>query len=407
MSDQTSPSTAAGSAGGAQRASGAAAWVEQNVLPVVLVVALLLGLALLVAAAFSLPGYRAVPALMWALGFCAAGLLLGFIFAIPRVPATVARTEAPAPEAASGPATAATAGSGKPEQAAAAGPTPRSAEAVVPTEINSNLVEVSDWLTKIIVGVGLVELKDLPANAESLARFVAGSLGMVDPAGRTLSSGVSLAGALMLYFSVLGFLGGYLLTRVYLAAIFKFIERLTYHPSPNVRLTSGRELPVAELTRLQQVALEDMQRTLARMTAQLPLEDEAGDLRQAAPQRVLWVDDNPENNALLVDQLQRMGVAVDAVTSTADAMQRLGGGGHYAAVVSDMGRIEAGRRVDDAGVKLAQEVKARFPALPVLVYSSPQALAAHGAAARAAQVNHITSSGTRLLSELRALLPTA
>ncbi len=43
-------------------------------------------------------------------------------------------------------------------------------------EINSNLVEVSDWLTKIIVGVGLIELKSLPGSARSMAAFIAPSL---------------------------------------------------------------------------------------------------------------------------------------------------------------------------------------------------------------------------------------
>lgn len=393
------PASAAGEASSAARA-----WVEQNALPVVLFVALLLGLALLALAGLSLPGYRPVPAMLWALGFCAAGLLLGFLFAIPRVPPTVARSDVAAAESAAAAAGAAGGDSGKPGAAAAAAPAARAPEAAVPSEINSNLVEVSDWLTKIIVGVGLVELKDLPRNAESLAGFVAGGLGMVDAAGRALASGVSTAGALMLYFSVLGFLGGYLLTRVYLAAIFKFVETLIYPPSPNVRLASGRELPVEELTRLQQVALEDVQRTVARMAKQIPAEEEAGDLRRAPAQRVLWVDDNPENNALLVDQLERMGVTVEAVKSTDEATRRFDGGARYAAVVSDMGRIEGGRRVDDAGVVLVREIKARFPALPVFVYCSPQALSAFGEVARAAGVNHITSSGTRLLSELRAVL---
>ncbi len=402
MAERASQAEPVGSVGGAGEASSAAkAWVEQNALPVVLGAALVLGLALLAFGAVSLPGFRAVPAWLWALGFCAAGLLLGFLFAIPRVPPTVARTEGAGAAAGAGAGPSGKAGDDRPP-AAVAGPA-RPAEAI-PTEINSNLVEVSDWLTKIIVGVGLVELKDLPANAESLARFVAQSLGMADPAGNALAGAVSMAGALMLYFSVLGFLGGYLLTRVYLAAIFKFVETLIYPPSPNVRLASGRELPVEELTRLQQVALEDVQRTVARMAQQIPAEEEAGELRRAPAQRVLWVDDNPENNALLVDQLERMGVSVDAVRSTDEARRRLDGGARYAAAVSDMGRTEDGQRVDDAGVRLVRELKARFPALPVFVYCAPQALTAFGEAARAAGVNHITSSGTRLLSELRAVL---
>jgi PleD family two-component response regulator len=68
----------------------------------------------------------------------------------------------------------------------------------------------------------------------------------------------------------------------------------------------------------------------------------------AVPNSVLWADDYPENNALIVEQLQRNGVRVDLATSTRDGLAMLDRR-RYGAVLSDMGRTEDGVNVRDAG----------------------------------------------------------
>lgn len=75
--------------------------------------------------------------------------------------------------------------------------------------LNTNLEQVSDWLTKIIVGVGLTQLNTLPAWMWSVAGDLSGSATGDD-------TQVVIATA-MVYFGVVGFLGGYLLTRLFLA----------------------------------------------------------------------------------------------------------------------------------------------------------------------------------------------
>ena len=130
---------------------------KRDVLPYILLSILLAGLLAVLGGALFPPYYQAVPALLWSLGFCVSGMLLGFLFGIPRtVPSgTVdvpAATEVP-PNASN------TLFTGTPS----------------PMEINSNLVEVSDWLTKIIIGVGLIELKSLPGTAHGVADFIAPS----------------------------------------------------------------------------------------------------------------------------------------------------------------------------------------------------------------------------------------
>jgi hypothetical protein len=79
---------------------------------------------------------------------------------------------------------------------------------------NTNLEQISDWLTKILVGVGLVEFK---AAGDPLRRLVHSvGQGMGDtPAARTI------AAALLTVFVIWGFLVSYLITRTQAAGAFR------------------------------------------------------------------------------------------------------------------------------------------------------------------------------------------
>lgn len=79
---------------------------------------------------------------------------------------------------------------------------------------NTNLEEISDWLTKILVGVGLTELSRLPEFLRTYANFTATGLGD-SPTSRVF------AVALLIYFMICGFLLTYLWTRRYLARAFQ------------------------------------------------------------------------------------------------------------------------------------------------------------------------------------------
>lgn len=75
---------------------------------------------------------------------------------------------------------------------------------------NTNLEQISDWLTKILVGVGLTQLVQLPAALQYFGGSIAPSLGGA-PYGGIFSV------AILIFFSVDGFLVGYLWTRKYYA----------------------------------------------------------------------------------------------------------------------------------------------------------------------------------------------
>jgi hypothetical protein len=81
-------------------------------------------------------------------------------------------------------------------------------------ETNSNLDEVSDWLTKILVGLGLVQLGRISHAVSHMARELAPGFGGV-PGAKGFAVG------LLIYSAVDGFLIGYIWTRVDLSRIFQ------------------------------------------------------------------------------------------------------------------------------------------------------------------------------------------
>jgi len=118
------------------------------------------------------------------------GVMVGFLFGIPR---TLQSEQA---------------GSKADTEADAATPQQGYAQ-----RVNTNLEQISDWLTKILVGLGLTQLGNVPARLGEAAAYVAS--GMPDQRGATV-----FAGGMIVYFSIVGFIGGYLFTRLFLARLF-------------------------------------------------------------------------------------------------------------------------------------------------------------------------------------------
>jgi hypothetical protein len=87
---------------------------------------------------------------------------------------------------------------------------PKSADQASSPPPKTNLVEIADWLTKIILGAGLVQLTRLPGPIWKFANTIA--LGVVeDPRVETPNPAIALA--IMGFFSTCGLLYGYLWTR--------------------------------------------------------------------------------------------------------------------------------------------------------------------------------------------------
>ncbi|MCV9929747.1 hypothetical protein OIU83_18950 [Flavobacterium sp. LS1R49] len=71
---------------------------------------------------------------------------------------------------------------------------------------NDNLLQVSDWLTKIILGLGLTQIHQIPSMLKRIAKFIKDN---------TEVSNQALIILILIYFACLGFLFGYLWTRLY------------------------------------------------------------------------------------------------------------------------------------------------------------------------------------------------
>jgi hypothetical protein len=123
----------------------------------------------------------------------AAGALFGFLFAIPRTRevATVAgRTDDP------------------------------TAVKQAVLVANTNLERVSDWLTTLLLGATLVQIQPLAAWVSNLGTCTPPTCNPVTP-------------ILFIYYSVLGFLGTYLITRLYLTyALERTLSMLGVLPGP-------------------------------------------------------------------------------------------------------------------------------------------------------------------------------
>ncbi|PZN94735.1 MAG: hypothetical protein DCF31_08830 [Alphaproteobacteria bacterium] len=120
-------------------------------------------------------------------------------------------------------------------------------------------------------------------------------------------------------------------------------------------------------------------------------------LSELPPPQLLWVDDVPENNALLMASLEKRGISVVQALDTATALGKFKPG-RYAAVISDMGRD-----TPDAGVFLTKALRAVDDHVPVFIFCSLGAKRRFGDAAMHAGATAVTDSATELLEMLDTL----
>jgi hypothetical protein len=151
------------------------------------------------------------------------GGLLGFLFAIPRS----LQEGRPTPSAQTGKAPSAAPTDQPPlaSSAAVARPNPSvpSASSANDTHAhdvafatNTNLEQISDWLTKVLVGVGLTQLNSIPTKLHALGVVLGPAMGDTGlSSSDTVGPGGWVGVALALFFCIDGFLYGYLWTRLF------------------------------------------------------------------------------------------------------------------------------------------------------------------------------------------------
>lgn len=97
-----------------------------------------------------------------------------------------------------------------------------------PFVVNTNLEQVSDWLTKVILGVGLTQVNEIYQSIYSFSALIGKQLTMMG--GDDLKTVYVLLS--IMYFLSLGFILGYLYTRTVILKMFEQTTRLI--PSSNI-----------------------------------------------------------------------------------------------------------------------------------------------------------------------------
>jgi len=261
-------------------------------------------------------------AMLVAAGAFAAGGLLGFLFGIPR---SLANPQGGEDDSSSG------------------APRP-----------NTNLEQISDWLTKILVGVGLVQFTTLAQHARDLVEFLGPPLGG-DPYGE------SFAAATLVVFGVSGFLAFYLVTRIYLPLAFAFTDRRARDLTAYMRIRANIGADAVKSVELEvtgKQANDKQVRTTVQGLAEIT--------GTRGPQQVLWVDDTPEGNTRERDLMTTMDMSVTTCLSTEDALALLERPeSQFDVVISNMSRPPD----PQAGYTLLDAMRERGDTTPFVVYS--------------------------------------
>lgn len=273
-----------------------------------------------------------------------AGFLVGFLFGIPRV--LQFKQDLPQGQDSSQPKTS-NSGSRNYQQI-----------------VNTNLEQISDWLTKIIVGLGLVHLRSLPGYIHEIGKYL--SAGVLKNGNNQEVQ--TMIDALLVYFPIVGFLSGYLITRVYLSGVFRDAD------------TDGIEVDGKE------IGLTDVVRNLVNVVTDRLTSAPESKAETAAPKNglrsILWVDDNPNNNAIERQALVNQGIEVTTALSTDDALKLLTSK-EFDLIISDMGRTEGGVYNASAGVLLLRKInEMKMPHIRTIIYCAKRGAELYGADAK-------------------------
>jgi len=129
--------------------------------------------------------FRVGAAMIWATAYFFCGCLLGFIFGVPKI-ISLQNTSINNSNL-----------SDSAQRAA--------------VQENNNLTDISDWLTKVLVGASLVQLQSIPHFVMHVARRMGEGLCLTPS---FIQASIILSAGILLYYTSFGFLSGYLTMRL-------------------------------------------------------------------------------------------------------------------------------------------------------------------------------------------------
>lgn len=173
---------------------------------------------------------------------------------------------------------------------------------------------------------------------------------------------------------------------------------------------AGNELTMEEINEQQLNLISDLQRQVVDLQQHLQALSTGGrvpemtetartiDQRLQEFNRILWVDDNPKQNAYLIQSFQEQGIDVITALSTEEALRKFSRGSRgFDSVITDMGRQESGRFNPFAGIELTRRIRPADPKIPIILFTSPRTVREKRDEALAAGVTEVTASATALL----------
>jgi CheY-like chemotaxis protein len=173
---------------------------------------------------------------------------------------------------------------------------------------------------------------------------------------------------------------------------------------------AGNELTMDEISEQQRNLISDLQEQLVELqkqvdsivkseqTMSLPTAKEAEEAPSVA-NHILWVDDNPKNNAFLIESFEGQGISVVTATSTEDALRNFNRR-IFDRVITDMGRLEGKQFNPQAGLELIRQIRLIDNEIPIIMYTSSRSAREQRSVVLDAGATNITASPTELLNSL-------
>lgn len=226
---------------------------------------------------------------LWALACLSVGAFVGLLFGIPRMRQMNAGQQISEGQGD---------GTGKP--------------AKFQPEVNNNLIEVSDWLTKIIVGLGLIELRGLPGRLKSIAQPLADCLGN--------DCGLAIAVSVLVFFTFAGFLAGYINTRTAIAIMFRRSDDALLDENIAERLAKAKEVNEFEpsLTEI----LKKI--TSTEVVAKLAVDSKPESVREFLQQQVAQIKDQIKQESCISVDLKAFGTQYGVKAYPVAALRDMG-----------------------------------------------------------------------------------
>ncbi len=159
----------------------------------------------------------------------------------------------------------------------------------------------------------------------------------------------------------------------------------------------GMEISIASAAENFSKQIIDLQERLGKLEKEGTLSSFAVPAQKVvAGKKILWVDDNPDNNAVQIQKLHQDGQSVVLAKTTVEAMH-LATTVDFDLIISDMGRWEGvGVYHADAGLTLLSMLKNAKVQAPVILFTTHKAIENYGQAARDLGVFGMTNSPVEL-----------